>query len=100
MGPKNLGSKNSGPKNLGPKSLASKNLGPKNLGPKNLGPKNLGPKNWSKKFGSIKLVSSSRSDVVYTIQMLIGIVILTNPLWSRGMISAMKEKISIVAAQG
>ena len=90
MGPKNLGSKNSGPKNLGPKSLASKNLGPKNLG----------PKNWSKKFGSIKLVSSSRSDVVYTIQMLIGIVILTNPLWSRGMISAMKEKISIVAAQG
>ena len=95
MGPKNLGSKNSGPKNLGPKSLASKNLGPKNLGPKN-----LGPKSFSKKFGSIKLVSSSRSDVVYTIQMLIGIVILTNPLWSRGMISAMKEKISIVAAQG
>ena len=90
MGPKNLGSKNSGPKNLGPKSLASKNLGPRNLG----------PKHWSKKFGSIKLVSSSRSDVVYTIQMLIGIVILTNPLWSRGMISAMKEKISIVAAQG
>ena len=95
MGPKNLGSKNSGPKNLGPKSLASKNLGPKNLGPKN-----LGPKSFSKKFGSIKLVSSSRFDVVYTIQMLIGIVILTNPLWSRGMISAMKEKISIVAAQG
>ena len=95
MGPKNLGSKNSGPKNLGPKSLASKNLGPKNLGPKNLGPKSL-----SQKFGSMKLVSSSRSDVVYTIQMLIGIVILTNPLWSRGMISAMKEKISIVAAQG
>ena len=90
MGPKNLGSKNSGPKNLGPKSLASKNLGPKNLGPKSL----------SQKFGSMKLVSSSRSDVVYTIQMLIGIVILTNPLWSRGMISAMKEKISIVAAQG
>ena len=90
MGPKNLGSKNSGPKNLGPKSLASKNLGPRNLG----------PKHWSKKFGSIKLVSSSPSDVVYTIQMLIGIVILTNPLWSRGMISAMKEKISIVAAQG
>ena len=90
MGPKNLGSKNSGPKNLGPKSLASKNLGPKNLG----------LKDWSKKFGSIKLVSSSRSDVVYTIQMLIGIVMLTNPLWSRGMISAMKEKISIVAAQG
>ena len=90
MGPKNLGSKNSGPKNLGPKSLASKNLGPKNLG----------PKSFSKKFGSIKLVRSSQSDVVYTIQMLIGIVILTNPLWSRGMISAMKEKISIVAAQG
>ena len=90
MGPKNLGSKNSGSKNLGPKSLASKNLGPKNLG----------PKNWSKKFGFIKLFSSSRFDVVYTIQMLIGIVILTNPLWSRGMISAMKEKISIAAAQG